>query len=72
MRASASHKPDPETMTVGDLISQLCRWPDHAVITFRCPIQHQELRFHHIESSKKGAVNIELDPAPESAPVVPA
>jgi hypothetical protein len=58
-------------MTVGQLISELCRWPDHAAIHFRCS-QHQELRFYRIESPAPGSVEIELDPAPESAPVIPA
>jgi hypothetical protein len=59
-------------MTVGDLISELCRWPDHAVVTFRCPLQKHELRFGRIQARSKGNVEIEFEPAPEIAPVVPA
>jgi hypothetical protein len=70
------NKIDPRTseahaITVGELISQLCRCPDHATVRFRCPLQHQELRFYRLES-RSGVVEIELDPAPDSAPVVPA
>ena len=72
MRKSASHSLDSPTITVGQLISELCRWPDHAVVTFRCPHHKQELSFDHIESRSKSSVEIELDPAPESAPVVHA
>lgn len=72
MRKSASHTSEPESMTVGQLISELCRWPDHATVTFRCPLQEQEMRFYRIEGRSKGNVEIELDPAPASAPVVPA
>jgi hypothetical protein len=56
-------------ITVGELISELCRWPDHAAVTFRCPVQKQDLRFFRIEDSTKGIVRIELDPAPESVPL---
>lgn len=56
-------------ITVGDLISELCRWPDHALVEFRCPLHHQELRFDHIEGGTKGVVEIELASAPQSAPV---
>jgi hypothetical protein len=54
------------------LISELSRWPDNAIVTFRCPLHQEELRFHRIEGRSKGVVDIELDPAPENAPVVPA
>lgn len=59
-------------ITVGELISELCRWPDHAAITFQSPLQPQELRFFRIQARSKGAVDIELTPAPESVPIVPA
>ena len=61
----------PVIMTVGDLIGELCRWPDHAVVKFRCALQHQELRFDRIGSPSKGEIEIELGQAPESAPVLP-
>jgi hypothetical protein len=54
------------SITVGDLISELCRWPDHALVKFRCP--SQELHFDHIESDMKGIVEIDLGSAPKSAP----
>jgi hypothetical protein len=72
MSNSAGQATDPACMTVGQLISELCRWPDHAAVHFRCPVQHQDLRFYCIESRAPGIVEIVLDPAPESAPVVPA
>jgi len=72
MRMTISKSGDPAIMTVGELISQLCRWPDNAAVSFRCPIQQQELSFHRIESRSKGVIDIELNPAPERAPVVPA
>jgi len=55
------------SITVGDLISELCRWPDHALVKFRCPLQ--ELHFDHIEGDTKGIVEIDLSSAPRSAPV---
>ena len=58
------------SLTVGDLISELCRWPDHAVVKFRCPLQ--ELQFDHIEGDTKGIVEIDLASTPNSAPVVAA
>jgi hypothetical protein len=67
-----SHTPTPVVITVGDLIGELCRWPDHAAVKFRCALQHQELQFDRIESRSKGAIEIELEPAPKSAPVAPA
>lgn len=63
----------PDTViTVGDLITELCRWPDHATLTFRCPDSSAELCFGRVESLAKGVVEIELHAAPETAPVVPA
>jgi hypothetical protein len=72
MRTVANDNGPGMTMTVGDLISELCRWPDNATLSFRCPFLQQELRVHHIEGRTKGVVDLELEPAPESAPVVPA
>ena len=72
MSKIASKSPEPASITVGELISELCRWPDHAAVRFRCPVQHGELRFSRVEGSTKGIVEIELAPAPKSAPVVPA
>jgi len=38
----------PITMTVGALISELCRWPDHAEVTFRCLVPRQDLRLYRV------------------------
>jgi hypothetical protein len=54
------------SITVGDLISELCRWPDHALVKFRCP--SQDLHFDHIEGDMKGIVQIDLGSAPKGAP----
>ena len=72
MRMTISKSGDPAIMTVGELISQLCRWSDNATVTFRCSLHQEELRDHRIESRSKGIIDIELDPAPRAAPVVPA
>ena len=66
------HVSKSSVVTVGDLIGELCRWPDHAKVKFRCALQQQELRFDRIENLSKGTIEIELEPAPESAPVIPA
>lgn len=57
----------PQLFTVGELISELCRWPDHAEVTFRCRSQQLELRFNRVGSHSKRQVEIELDPTPKSA-----
>jgi hypothetical protein len=72
MRKSATRPSGPASITVGELISELCRWPDHAKVTFRCPHQNQEMHFHGVGGSSKRHVEIELDLATESAPVVAA
>jgi hypothetical protein len=60
------------SMTVGDLITELCRWPDHATIKFKCPGSSAELCFAGIDGLSRGIVEIELHPVPETAPIVPA
>jgi hypothetical protein len=60
------------TITVGELISELCRLPDHAAVAFRCPLHQQELRFYRLQVRSKGVVEIELNQYPESPPVAPA
>lgn len=72
MRKNAIHAPDPVSITVGQLISELCRLPDHAKVTFRCPAQNREMHFHRVESRSKGKVEVDLVLAPESPPIVPA
>jgi hypothetical protein len=65
--------PKPGIVTVADLIGHLCRWPDHAVVTFKCPLDGRDLRFHQIESRSKAHIEIQLDVAPHrSPPIVPA
>lgn len=61
MRVVRSQPVGSPAMTVGRLISELCRYPDHATIVFRTPLQNQELHFARIGSQSKGAVEIELD-----------
>ena len=70
MRKSTSHP--CATITVGELISELCGWPDHATVTFRCSLQQQAMRFGHIEGRSKVSIEIELDPASESASAIAA
>ena len=69
MRKSTSHP--CATITVGELISELCGWPDHATVIFRCPLETQAMRFGRIEGGLS-KVEIELDPASESAPAAAA
>ena len=64
--------PEPAIVTVADLIGHLCRWPDHAAVTFKCPLDGRDLRFQRIESRSKGHIEIELEVAPQrSPPIVP-
>jgi hypothetical protein len=72
MGKTASHTSHPAAITVGQLISELCRLPDHAKVTFRCPTQNREMHFHRVESRSKGRVEVDLVLAPESPPIVPA
>ena len=69
------HKSTSETcatITVGELISELCSWPDHATVTFRCSLQKQAMHFGRIEGRSKVCIEIELDPASESASAIAA
>jgi len=68
MSKTTTRTSEPGIFTVGDLIGELCRWPDNAIVTFRCPRQQQQLLFNRIEGQSKGSVEIELDQAVESAP----
>jgi hypothetical protein len=69
MRAVRNQPVGSPAMTVGQLISELCRYPDHATITFLCPLQHQKLHLLRIESSSKGAVDFAFDLTPKAASV---
>jgi hypothetical protein len=62
----------PTVITVGELIDQLCRLPDTAVVHFRCPMLDQELTFHRLRKQSKDAVEIAVSAYPESPPVVPS
>jgi hypothetical protein len=62
----------PPIITVGELRAELSRWQDSAAVTFRCPLQDQELRFYRIQSPSKDVVQIELNQYPETPAVVPA
>ncbi len=60
MSRAARPASEPASITVGELISELCRWPDQASVRFRCPLQRQEFRFYRIESLTKDIVEVEL------------
>jgi hypothetical protein len=68
MSKNASESYQDGSRTVGDLITELCRWPDHATIKFKCPGSSAELCFSRIEGLARGVVEIELQAAPEAAP----
>jgi hypothetical protein len=72
MRKAITQIAEPTVITVGELISELCRLPDRAAVTFRCPLFQQELRFYRLMHRSKGVVEIELNHYPESPPVVPS
>ena len=62
----------PSIITVGELIDELCRLPDTAVVHFRCPMLGQELAFERLRKRSKDDVEIAINAYPESPPVVPA
>jgi hypothetical protein len=68
MRKSVTVASKLSSMAVGELISELCRLPDHAVVSFRSPIQKHEMRFSRIGRQSTGSVELELEQAPENAP----
>lgn len=72
--SKAHHKAvdHPPIITVGELIDELCRLPDTAVVHFRCPMLEQELTFYHLRKRSKDTVEIAVNAYPESPPVVPA
>ena len=72
---SKGHHPKvdhPPIITVGELIDELCRLPDTAVVHFRCPMLDQELTFYHLRKRSKDTVEIAINVYPESPPVVPS
>ncbi len=62
----------PPIITVGELIDELCRLPDTAVVHFRCPMLDQELTFYRLRKRSKDAVEIAVNAYPESPPVAPS
>ena len=72
--SNAMHRPlvDPPLLTVGELIDELCRLPDTAVVHFRCPALEQELIFHRLRRRSKDVVEIAVNAYPQSPPVVPS
>jgi hypothetical protein len=72
--SKAHHKTvdHPSIITVGELIDELCRLPDTAVVHFRCPMLNQELTFHCLRKQSKDVVEIAVSAYPESPPVVPS
>jgi hypothetical protein len=71
MPETPSQTAEPPIITVGELKAELSRWPDHAAVTFRCPLQQQEFRFYRFQGSSENVVEIELNQYPETPPVVP-
>lgn len=61
----------PPIITVGELIAELGRWPRDSAVTFRCPLQKQELRFYRVQSPLKNIVQVELNQYPETLVVAP-
>jgi len=62
----------PAIITVGELIDELCRLPDTAIVHFRCPMLDQELTFYRLRKRSKDAVEIAVNVYPESPPVAPS
>ncbi len=59
---------DPPIITVGDLIDELCRLPDTAIVSFHCPILEYELTFYRLRKRSKDIVEIEVNAYPQSRP----
>lgn len=57
----------PPIITVAELMTELGRWPRNAAVTFRCPLQEQELRFYRVQDPAEDVVQIELNQYPETA-----
>ena len=62
----------PPIITVGDLIDELCRLPDTAVVHFRCPMLDQDLTFERLRKRSKDDVEIAINAYPESPRIVPS
>lgn len=59
---------DPPIMTVGDLIDELCRLPDTALVSVHCPTLEQELTFYRLRRLSKDVVEIEVNAYPHRVP----
>ena len=62
----------PSIITVGELIDELCRLPDTAIVHFRCPMLGQELAFERLRKRSKDDVEIAINAYPEAPPAVPS
>ncbi|MDE5440744.1 hypothetical protein GWG65_04600 [Bradyrhizobium sp. CSA207] len=62
----------PAIITVGELIDELCRLPDTAVVSFRCPMLEQQLTLYRLRKRSKDLVEVEVNAYPESPPIVPS
>ena len=60
----------PPIITVAELMT-LGRWPRDAAVTFRCPLQGQELRFYRVQGPAEDIVQVELNQYPET-PALPS
>lgn len=56
-------------LTVGDLKSELGRWPDDTPVTFYSPLREQEFRFYRYQPGA-GALVLEINEFPKTSPVV--
>jgi hypothetical protein len=68
-KAAADH---PPIITVGELIDELCRLPDTAFVSFRCPALEHELTYYRLRKRSKDIIEIEVNVYPESPAIVPA
>lgn len=66
-----SQAAEPPIITVGELMTELRRWPDTAAVAFRCPLQQQEFRFYRLRSPSNDVVQFELNQYPETPLVAP-
>jgi hypothetical protein len=62
---------NPPIITVGELIDELCRLPDTAIVHFHCPMLDQELTFYRLRKRSKDSVEIAVNAYPDSPPIVP-
>jgi hypothetical protein len=57
----------PPLLTVGELKTELNRWPDQAAVNFRCPLLAQDFRFYRLQAPSADVVVIELNQYPETS-----